>query len=213
MKPRRYQSLDLCLFSLVMCFWHGACVANMSRKLVSCFQVPALFGDMCLDTRGGGGIDFFTVAPCCHHNGSLRTFWHTEYFTTSLTYASSPRLPPASVRAIQTFDEIASEPGVFLEMQFEPGDIQLVNNHVLVHSRTRFEDGDAKDEQRHLLRLWLSLVEEEGWVVGALRVKERASLLGSVMGAKIRAMLHGPGVRRESGKDTIAIIEDEDEEE
>ena len=41
--------------------------------------------------------------------------------------------------------------------RFEPGDVQLLNNHVCVHGRTAFEDWDEPDHRRHLLRLWLSM--------------------------------------------------------
>ncbi len=41
-------------------------------------------------------------------------------------------------------------------MNFLPGDIQLLNNAKILHSREAYEDSDAPGEQRHLLRLWLS---------------------------------------------------------
>ena len=42
-------------------------------------------------------------------------------------------------------------------MMFEPGDMQFMNNHVMYHSRTEFEDDDDADKKRHLIRLWLSV--------------------------------------------------------
>ena len=42
-------------------------------------------------------------------------------------------------------------------MMFEPGDIQLLNNHVTLHSRTAFEDYPEPVRKRHLLRMWLSV--------------------------------------------------------
>ena len=41
-------------------------------------------------------------------------------------------------------------------MMFEPGDIQFLNNHLTLHTRTAFTDWDDTDQKRHLLRLWLS---------------------------------------------------------
>jgi len=41
-------------------------------------------------------------------------------------------------------------------MWLEPGDLQLPNNHVMLHSRTRFEDGDDPDRQRLLYRIWIA---------------------------------------------------------
>ena len=42
-------------------------------------------------------------------------------------------------------------------MQLEPGDLQFVYNHGLLHDRTGFEDWPAPEDRRHLLRLWLSI--------------------------------------------------------
>jgi Taurine catabolism dioxygenase TauD, TfdA family len=42
-------------------------------------------------------------------------------------------------------------------MWLEPGDLQLLNNHVVIHSRTHYEDFEAPDQKRHLLRLWLAV--------------------------------------------------------
>ena len=39
---------------------------------------------------------------------------------------------------------------------FRPGDIQFLNNHVTLHTRTAFTDHENDELKRHLLRLWLS---------------------------------------------------------
>jgi redox-sensitive bicupin YhaK (pirin superfamily) len=41
-------------------------------------------------------------------------------------------------------------------MEFQPGDLQLLNNHVTYHGRTHYEDGDGADQDRLLLRLWVA---------------------------------------------------------
>ena len=51
---------------------------------------------------------------------------------------------------------MANDPGLHFEMEFRPGDVQLVCNHSLLHDRTAFEDGPEPDRRRHLLRLWLA---------------------------------------------------------
>jgi hypothetical protein len=43
-----------------------------------------------------------------------------------------------------------------VDISFEPGDIQLLNNHVMLHTRRAYEDWDEPDRKRHLLRLWLN---------------------------------------------------------
>jgi len=43
-----------------------------------------------------------------------------------------------------------------IDMDFQPGDIQLLNNFVTLHTRREFEDWPEPQRKRHLLRLWLS---------------------------------------------------------
>jgi len=43
------------------------------------------------------------------------------------------------------------------EIPFEPGDIQLINNYVIVHGRTGYTDYTDDERKRHLLRLWLKV--------------------------------------------------------
>ena len=40
-------------------------------------------------------------------------------------------------------------------IEFKPGDIQLIQNHVILHDRTDYEDWPEPERKRHLLRLWL----------------------------------------------------------
>jgi hypothetical protein len=46
-------------------------------------------------------------------------------------------------------------------MELEPGDMQLLNNYVVLHSRTDFEDHAEPERRRHLLRLWLSIPQSQ----------------------------------------------------
>lgn len=41
-------------------------------------------------------------------------------------------------------------------MDFQPGDIQFLNNFVTLHTRREFDDWPEPERKRHLLRLWLS---------------------------------------------------------
>jgi hypothetical protein len=45
---------------------------------------------------------------------------------------------------------------VALSIDFDRGDIQFLNNHVMLHTRLAYEDWPEEDRKRHLLRLWLS---------------------------------------------------------
>ncbi len=40
---------------------------------------------------------------------------------------------------------------------FVPGDIQLLNNHVIFHGRTAYEDDANSHQERLLFRLWFAM--------------------------------------------------------
>ena len=52
---------------------------------------------------------------------------------------------------------IANDSAFRLEMEFRQGDIHILNNHIILHARTAYEDFDEEERKRHLLRLWLSV--------------------------------------------------------
>jgi hypothetical protein len=66
-----------------------------------------------------------------------------------------PRVTTAQWEALDLLSDLADE--LMFEMTFAPGDIQFVNNHVIYHARSAFEDDPAQRADRLLLRLWLSM--------------------------------------------------------
>ena len=59
--------------------------------------------------------------------------------------------------AAMTFlNETAAREDVRLDMMLEPGDMQFCNNHMVLHSRTAYEEWPEADRKRHMLRLWLN---------------------------------------------------------
>lgn len=77
--------------------------------------------------------------------------------TAQRVFPEVARLTARQVAALDLFDETLRRDDLCFDMQFEPGDIQLINNHVVLHSRTDYEDHEAPAQKRHLLRLWLAL--------------------------------------------------------
>src|SRR3546814_17931126 len=59
--------------------------------------------------------------------------------------------------AFELAQVIAHRPEVRPSMNFQQGDIQLINNHTTLHGRSEYEDHDEPERQRHLLRLRLAL--------------------------------------------------------
>jgi hypothetical protein len=52
-------------------------------------------------------------------------------------------------------ERLAASPEFHLDMSIAEGEIQFLNNRVLLHGRTGYEDWPEIPRRRHLLRLWL----------------------------------------------------------
>ena len=79
------------------------------------------------------------------------------------------------------FDSLAGSEEFHFTMMFKPGDIQLLNNHVTVHSRTAFEDYDEAEKKRHLLRMWMSVPNSRALSAGMHTIYQDQSA-GAVRG-------------------------------
>jgi hypothetical protein len=64
---------------------------------------------------------------------------------------------PEETEALEFLDELALRDDMRLDMDFRRGDIQFVNNHTILHSRTAYVDEDDPNLRRLLMRLWLRL--------------------------------------------------------
>ena len=64
-------------------------------------------------------------------------------------------LDPKGVAAIEAFEAILNEPGMSARFQFQPGQMQLIDNRALGHKRTAFRDWPEGERKRLLVRLWL----------------------------------------------------------
>lgn len=82
----------------------------------------------------------------------------SQYSRTYVEMAQGmPGVPPLTVAQVAAMDllaELADE--LCVEMPFEPGQIQLMNQHVTYHGRTAYADDPAGGAQRVLLRIWLA---------------------------------------------------------
>jgi hypothetical protein len=68
-------------------------------------------------------------------------------------------LSAIELEAFDLIDSITHNESMRIDMLMEPGDLQLVNNYAVMHSRTSFEDFDDINKRRKKLRLWLRTAE------------------------------------------------------
>jgi hypothetical protein len=118
-----------------------------------------LFERIETDRRGEaapGERPWFNIPVFNWHAGFFAGMYQRQYIESARRFPGVPALTAAQVEALDLLDRLAEHPSFHLEIDFQPGDIQLVNNHVLFHDRTAFEDWPEPERRRHLLRLWLA---------------------------------------------------------
>ncbi len=89
------------------------------------------------------------------HNGRFTTHYSRTYIEAAQSNREVPRLRNTQNEALDMLADLANE--LCFEMTLQPGDIQLLNNHVVYHARDPFVDNAAADQKRLLFRLWLAM--------------------------------------------------------
>ena len=111
------------------------------------------------DRRGEvpeGGKPYFSIPVFNYHHGLVSAIYQRQYIESARRFAGVSPLTSLQVEALDLFDELASDPQLNLMMDLQPGDVQLVHNHTILHDRTAFEDYPERERKRHLLRLWVA---------------------------------------------------------
>lgn len=76
-----------------------------------------------------------------------------RFIESSQRHADAPRLTFDQAAALDALDEVLSRRDTALSMDLKPGEVQLIENHSVLHARSSFHN---EQTQRLLLRLWLS---------------------------------------------------------
>lgn len=72
------------------------------------------------------------------------------------TFPDTPKLTAKQIEAIEYAFETGNRPQFYLDMTFEPGDLQFVVNHQIIHGRTEIFDWPELERKRHVIRMWLA---------------------------------------------------------
>lgn len=111
------------------------------------------------DRRGEvpeGSKPYFCIPIFNWHRSQLSAMYQRQYIESARRFSGVSPLTPLQIQALDLFDELANDPALNLHMELQPGDMQFVHNHTLLHDRTAFEDFPEPERKRHLLRLWLA---------------------------------------------------------
>jgi hypothetical protein len=122
--------------------------------------VERLYEPFSVDVRNedeSGEIRHIPIPPCRYADGRLRTFYHSDYYRSAQRHPDVAPFSEDEQALLDLYESIASDAELFLDIRLEPGDIQWLSNHVILHARTAYDDHAEAERKRHLLRLWLSI--------------------------------------------------------
>jgi hypothetical protein len=118
-------------------------------------------------------------------DGKLFSKWNVNRVTSAQKLEGVPKIAGEHREALDRFDQLVRRPDLAHTMWLAPGDLQIINSHVTLHSRTDFTDHDDPALKRLLFRLWLAPADAgrlpESWRV-LYRAVEPATVRGGILG-------------------------------
>ena len=130
-------------------------MVNRSPDLAETLQQPFYF-----DVRGqqNEGEPRAQCVPIYnYHEHRLSTLHKRFYIELAQRFPEVPPMSKQQIEALDLFDAICAEHGMYFEFDMQPGDILAASNYDVLHCRTSFEDHDDPARRRHMMRLWLSI--------------------------------------------------------
>lgn len=125
--------------------------------------IPLLYAPLWFDHRGERnavtGEPYWVTSICGWRQGKLSMMYLRNFIESGQRYLGAPQLTDHHRELFDLIDRLAASDELCLSMDFQPGDIQWLNNHTTLHSRTGFTDHNDPDQRRWLLRLWLNFAE------------------------------------------------------
>jgi hypothetical protein len=117
-----------------------------------------LYGDIPRSRLGeekGGEAAYYMLPVFALHDGHFTTHYSRTYVEAGQQVEGVPRMTERQWEALDMLAALGHELGI--THSFEPGDIQYLNNHLLYHGRTAYEDEPEGAGHRLLYRSWISM--------------------------------------------------------
>ena len=164
--PLRFHT-DRCDVVTLLCVRQAQ--AGGASRIVSAVSVadairarrPDLHALLCQDywrsrqgEEAGGERQVYAMPLFAERAGKFTTQYSRTFVEAAQKLPTVPRLTPAQNEALDLHAAVCEE--LAFTMELRPGDLQLLNNHVIYHGRSAYEDAAGADRDRLLLRLWIA---------------------------------------------------------
>lgn len=130
---------------------------------------PLLFENFQFDRHGqesAGEKPYWSMPISTYEDGHLKTWFAEWYIRQAQRHADVPRLTSEQDELVSLYAQIANDPRIHINIDFEVGDIQFLKNSAILHARGEYEDYPEAARKRHLLRLWLARKTFAGGIEG-----------------------------------------------
>ena len=105
--------------------------------------------------EAGGRQRYYAMPIFGMRDGRFTSQYSRTFVENAQGIPGVPPLTDAQNEALDLWAEVCEE--LCYSMDMKAGDLQLLNNHVVYHARTTYEDDPAPGRDRFLMRLWLSM--------------------------------------------------------
>jgi hypothetical protein len=105
--------------------------------------------------EAGGRQRYYAMPIFGMRDGRFTSQYSRTFVENAQGIPGVPPLTDAQNEALDLWVEVCEE--LCYAMDMRPGDLQLLNNHVVYHARTTYEDDPGPGRDRFLMRLWLSM--------------------------------------------------------
>lgn len=90
--------------------------------------------------------------------GKICARYSRFYIDRAQDFPGVPQMSPRQLQALNRFDDYLYDAEQWqFRREFQPGDVLLLNNHIVFHTRTAFVDGVETGQKRQLYRAWMAM--------------------------------------------------------
>ena len=127
-------------------------IARTRPDLIELLEEPYFHARAAWETNGEN--TFYSLPIFSRYKGNFVTRYLRHFTNMAQNIPGVPKMTEKQIEALDLIEKLANDSEFCADMDFEPGDIQILNSFVSLHSREGYEDDE--ETKRYLLRLWLS---------------------------------------------------------